>query len=70
MKESSEGNEPVHDDGSSDSESARSDEEYVSRRARAATRARRVRKVADAMSSQRVLTAMAVLASAPSLVGA
>jgi hypothetical protein len=29
-----------------------------------------VRKVADAMSSQRVLTAMAVLASAPSLVGA
>ena len=29
-----------------------------------------MRKVADAMSSQRVLMAMAVLASAPSLVGA
>ena len=29
-----------------------------------------MRKIADAMSSQRVLTAMAVVASAPSLVGA
>jgi hypothetical protein len=29
-----------------------------------------VRRVTDAMASQRVLTAMAVLASAPSLVGA